>query len=105
MEKLVRMAMPLDMMNTPDGVEDFLIRVVRLKIEDLEGEIIGRNKQIETLRTQVKCGDKGEGTKHSLDVAEEMVRQRIKAKKAFRSTLVALQKHESLSFMLDKNKK
>jgi hypothetical protein len=40
-----RLAIPLTMYNTPDTVADFYIRVTRLKIEDLEGEIIPKENK------------------------------------------------------------
>lgn len=93
MEKLTRLAMPLDMAATPDDVGDFLIRVVRLKIEDLEGEIIARNKQLSELRLMSEVDPSNETLVSSVSAIEKIIKMRLKSKKMFRAVLMKMQQY------------
>lgn len=103
MEKLMRMSLPLDMANTPDEAEDFLIRVIRLKVEDLEGEIISRNKKLDILKVALGCGDKDEKMKRDVAIADKIVKKRIKDKKALRNVLFFLQRHGLKTIIKDRS--
>jgi hypothetical protein len=92
MDRLARIALPLDMADTPDDVIDFLIRVTRLKIEDLEGEIIGRSKQLEDLKAMSKCDPSNTTLQNSVVSIENIIKMRIVAKRKFKSALIRLQK-------------
>jgi hypothetical protein len=92
MEKLTRIAMPLDMADTPDDPVDFFIRVTRLKIEDMEGEIIGRNKQLADMHIMLKSDPQNQTMTRTIEAIENICKTRIRAKKAFKSSLIKLQK-------------
>jgi hypothetical protein len=95
------MSIPLDMANTPDDVGDFLIRVIRLKIEDLEGEIIGRNKQLSELRMMGEVDPKNETLSGSVAAIEKIIKARLKSKKMFRGVLMKLQQHGNKFFKFE----
>lgn len=92
MDRLTRVALPLDMADTPDDVVDFLIRITRLKIEDLEGEIILHNKQLEDLRAMSKSDTANKTLQNSVAAIENIIKLRIVAKRKFKSALIRLQK-------------
>lgn len=92
MEKLARISMPIDIAGTPDDVVDFFIRVTRLKIEDLEGEIIGRNKQIEELKIISDASTNNELLVNQVAAIEQIVKLRLQSKKRFKVALMKLQK-------------
>lgn len=92
MEKLMRVAMPLDMADTPDDVVDFLIRVTRLKIEDLEGEIIGRTKQLADMKLMLNSDPQSPNLNSSVATIESIIKIRLRSKRMFKAALEKLHK-------------
>ena len=99
MDRVSRIAMPLDMADTPDAVNDFFIRVTRLKIEDIEGEIIGRDKQLRDLKTMLDSDKNNTTLKNTVEAIENIIKTRIRSKKAFKCALMKLQKMGDKMFM------
>lgn len=93
MDRLARIALPLDMADTPDDVIDFFIRVTRLKIEDLEGEIINHSKQLESLKAMNKSDPSNTTLRNSVVAIENIIKSRIVSKRKFKFALVRLQKN------------
>jgi len=93
----------LDMANTPDSVIDFFIRVARLKIEDLEGDIICRKKQISDMKI-VLHNDPGNKTLiNSINALQEIYRERLYAKKNFKTAMIKLQQQGKQLFGCNKS--
>jgi hypothetical protein len=95
-----RSAIPLDMYNTPDSVSDFYIRVTRLKIEDIEGEIIDKRKQIAEMEVMLCCDPNNTTLTNGISVLDKIIKEKIKIKKSFKTALIKIQKQGSRLFEL-----
>ena len=93
-----RSSIPLNMYNTPDSVADFYIRVTRLKIEDLEGDIIDRRKQIDEMEVMLSCDPNNTTLTIGIEAIHKIVKARIKAKKTFKTALIKIQKQGAKLF-------
>lgn len=95
-----RLAIPLTMYNTPDTVADFYIRVTRLKIEDLEGEIIDKRKQINEMEVMLCCEPNNATLVNGIAALEQLIRDKIRIKKSFKTALIKIQKQGKKLFEL-----
>lgn len=96
-----RFSIPMDMANTPDDVVDFLIRVIRLKIEDLEGDIITRKKQLGDMKIVLRNDPDNATLINSINALNEINRDRIVSKKGFKTAMMKLQKQGKQLFQLE----
>ena len=90
------------MANTPDSVIDFFIRVARLKIEELEGEIIHRKKQINDMNIVLRNDPDNKTLINSINALKEIVRERLYAKKNFKSAMIRFQQQGKRLFGYDR---
>ena len=97
-----RISMPLDLSNTPDSVVDFFIRVTRLKIEALEGEIITRKRQISDMKIVLRSDPNNVTLINSINAMQDICKERLYAKKNFKSAMIKLQQGKPV-FGVDHN--
>ena len=98
----VRTSITLDMANTPDSVIDFFIRVARLKIEELEGEIIHRKKQINDMNIVLRNDPDNKTLINSINALQDIFRERLHAKKSFKSAMIRMQQQGKRLFGYDR---
>lgn len=98
-----RASMPLEMADTPDQVVDFFIRVARLKIETLEGEIIYRKKQINDMKIVLRNDPDNKTLINSIGALNEIYRERLYAKKNFKTAMIKLQQQGKRLFGVEKS--
>jgi len=97
-----RLSIPSDLANTPDSLIDFFIRVTRLKIEAIEGDIINQKKQLDDMRIILKNDPNNSTLINSINALQEICKTRIYAKKTFKSALIKLQQQGKHIFGLEK---
>ena len=97
-----RLSIPLDLANTPDSLVDFFIRVTRLKVEELEGDIITRKKQLDDMRIILRNDPDNSTLINSINALQDICKTRIYSKKIFKSALIKLQQQGKLLFGLEK---